>query len=68
MRDPFAAKSRLTVAAVSLLRAEIMLCSYSVNAAMQISDERYRVFYGPLALGEFDETDCLFYPRRAWDT
>jgi transposase InsO family protein len=35
---------------------------------LQISDERYRVFYGPLVLGEFDETECLFHPRRAWDT
>jgi hypothetical protein len=34
---------------------------------LQIADERYRVFYGPLVLGEFDESDCLFYPRRSWD-
>ena len=32
---------------------------------LQISDERYRVFYGPLVLGEFDEADCSFYPWRA---
>ena len=34
---------------------------------LQISDERYRVFYGPLVIGEFDESDCLFYPRRSWN-
>jgi transposase InsO family protein len=34
---------------------------------LQISDKRYRVFYGPLVIGEFDQSDTLFYPRRSWD-
>jgi len=34
---------------------------------LQIADDRYRVFYGPLAIGEFNDRDCLFYPRRSWD-
>ncbi len=42
------------------------LATYRVGL-LQFSDERYRVLYGPLVLGEFDEADCLFYSRRAWD-
>jgi hypothetical protein len=32
---------------------------------LQIADERYRVLYGPMIIGEFDERDYLFHPRRS---
>jgi transposase InsO family protein len=34
---------------------------------LEIAEERYRVYYGPLILGEFDSCDLSFYPKRFVD-